>query len=140
MTMFTTIAVDGCWIWHDLLTPGGYGVVSDRGHTEFAHRAAWRLANGDIPNGMIVSHICHRPACVRPDHLTLETQSDNIARMYAAGRGANGSRHHKAKLTELQATAILHSTASNAALAQEYAVSQSLIKQIRARKIWKHIE
>lgn len=139
MAMFTTVT-DGCWIWHDLRTPGGYGVVSDKGHTEFAHKAAWRLANGDVPAGLIVSHTCHNPACVRPDHLILETQSENILRMYAAGRGPNGSRHHKAKLTESQAIAILHSNASNAALAQEYGVSQSLIRQIRRREIWKHVK
>jgi uncharacterized protein YjcR len=60
--------------------------------------------------------------------------------MYAAGRGANGSRHHMAKLTEAQASAILHSSAPTADLAREYGVSQSLIKQIRRRDIWKHIE
>ena len=140
MAMVTTVS-DGCWLWNDLKSPGGYGVVSYKGHTEFAHRAAWRLANGPIPEGMIVDHIiCNNPACVRVSHLALDTQSGHITRMYAEGRGANGSRHHMAKLTEAQATAILHSDASNATLAQEYGVSQSLVKQIRARKIWKHIE
>lgn len=140
MAMFTTVTDDGCWIWNDLRTPGGYGVVSDKGRTEFAHRAAWRMANGDIPTGMVVSHLCHCPACVRLDHLFLETQSENITRSYAAGRGANGSKHHKAKLTEIQAKAILHSNASSIALAQQYGVSPSLIRQIRRRDIWKHLE
>lgn len=140
MTMFTTVVDGGCWIWHDIKTPGGYGVVSDKGRTEFAHRAAWRLTNGEIPSGLIVSHLCHCPSCVRPDHLFLETHSENITRSYAAGRGANGSRHHMAKLTDAQAKAILHSAASSADLAQEHGVSQSLIRQIRARKIWRHID
>jgi hypothetical protein len=140
MALFTTIS-DNCWIWNDLRSPGGYGVVSDKGRTEFAHRAAWRLAHGEVPEGMVIMHIiCHNPACVRVDHLGLGTQSDNIRGMYAAGRGANGSRHHMAKLTEDDAKLILHSKERTAILAQRHGVSESLVKQIRSRKIWKHIE
>lgn len=59
-----------------------------------AHRHAWELLNGPIPNGMVVDHICHNEAaargecdggftcshraCVSPDHLRLVTQSENI--------------------------------------------------------------
>jgi predicted DNA-binding protein (UPF0251 family) len=53
---------------------------------EKAHRVAWELAYGPIPEGMCVLHRCDRTTCVRPEHLFLGTQQDNIADMNAKGR------------------------------------------------------
>lgn len=43
-----------------------------------AHRAAWMLANGPVPEGMVLDHICRNRACINLDHLRVVTQQENI--------------------------------------------------------------
>lgn len=67
----------GCWLWEAYTMPNGYGLFSigyDRG---LAHRHAWEIYNGEIPDNLCVLHKCDTPACVRPDHLFLGTNKDN---------------------------------------------------------------
>lgn len=68
---------DGCWIWHATLSPAGYGQFYYKNKLHMAHRVSWELANGPIPDGMFLDHICHTPACVRVDHLRLATPKQN---------------------------------------------------------------
>lgn len=68
---------DGCWEWQDSLSLG-YGHISTRPGTKVpAHRFSYELANGPIPDGLFVDHICHNPACVRPEHLRAVTPKQN---------------------------------------------------------------
>lgn len=76
----------GCLLWLGKLTkpgatlrnPGGYGKVY--GHTSnLAHRAAWELEHGPIPEGMGLDHQCRTPAYVNVEHLRLCTASQNAA-------------------------------------------------------------
>ena len=60
---------------------------------------AWQWANGPIPEGAQLCHSCDNRACVRPDHLFLGSQADNIADMHIKGRYARGDRHGRRKLT-----------------------------------------
>lgn len=71
-----------CWFWGGALNNFGYG--TDGKHR--AHRKAWELFNGPIPEGMSVLHKCDIRCCVNPEHLFLGTQVDNIRDMVAKGR------------------------------------------------------
>lgn len=70
---------DDCWEWSGLLNIHGYGRFALSASEQYiAHRYSWRLTNGAIPEGRVVMHSCDNRKCVRPDHLSLGTQSDNL--------------------------------------------------------------
>lgn len=69
---------DGCWLWMGNIWKG-YGVYSSTG----AHRVAYRLAHGEIPDGYQIDHVCRETRCVNPDHLEAVTPEENIRRRYA---------------------------------------------------------
>jgi hypothetical protein len=66
-----------CWLWTDRTDDWGYGHFSDGGTTEPAHRASYKMANGPIPDGLFIDHMCHTPACIRPEHLRFATNKQN---------------------------------------------------------------
>lgn len=78
---------EGCWEWQASVFRTGYGQFRDGGRSMRAHRVAWELVNGPIPEGLHVCHRCDNRKCVRPDHLFLGTRSDNMQDMSAKGRG-----------------------------------------------------
>lgn len=83
--------LDACWLWVGAVSGNGYGAVSFEGKQEGAHRVAWMLVNGEIPEGMQVLHECDTPLCVR--HLFLGTCKDNAEDMVRKGRSASGDRN-----------------------------------------------
>ena len=68
---------EGCWNWTKGTHPTGYGMFSFQGRNRYAHRYSYALANGPIPEGLSIDHICHNPGCVRPDHLRAVTHKQN---------------------------------------------------------------
>ena len=82
----------GCWKWQ-ARSSSGYGMFSLNGKSRGAHRASFALANGPIPDGLYVDHICHNTMCVRPSHLRLVTPKQNQEnRLGASARNASGVR------------------------------------------------
>lgn len=81
----------GCWIWTGSTSPAGYGQIrtgKGKGYIVMAHRLAYELYRGEIPEGLQVLHtVCDLPSCVNPWHMTLGTQKDNQTEMSLKGRG-----------------------------------------------------
>jgi len=159
---------EGCWEWQSSVHRNGYGKFNIGGKTMLAHRIAWELAFGNIPDGRYVLHHCDNPRCVRPDHLFLGDDKANVDDMWLKGRGksgkgtprlgSRGDRHWKrrmpervkrgeacswSKLSEDDVRAIRARYAAGEItqreLADEFNVHVMVINSIILRRSWKHI-
>lgn len=90
-----TLTDRGCWEWNCSKDGCGYGTMRIGENTFRAHRIMWTIVNGEIPQGVYVLHRCDNPSCIRPDHLWLGTQLENIQDMHKKGRAkkATGSEN-----------------------------------------------
>lgn len=73
--------LDNCWEWTGAKTQYGYGQLNydwRRNKRILAHRLSYEIAHGSIPLGLHVLHHCDNPPCVRPEHLFLGTDKDNV--------------------------------------------------------------
>lgn len=141
---------DSCWLWTGTIQEEwGYGHFSYRrdgkGFTVKAHRFAYELLVGPIPDETMVLHECDTPACVRPDHLHLGDHARNMAEMYDRGRGnkSHGTAHHASKLDDDKVREIRRRYAAGerqVPLAREFGVAQGIISDVVRRKTWRHVE
>ena len=96
---------DECWPWLASKKGLGYGMFRTT-YPETAHRTAWRLANGEIPDGLHVLHKCDVPECQNPNHLFVGTNAENTADKVAKGRCSRlvrpGEENPNSKLTAEQ--------------------------------------
>jgi len=128
-----------CWEWTARLSErGGYGEIKWGTKTGKAHRIAYELVFGEVPESLFVCHGCDNPSCCNPDHLFAGTHQDNMDDMNRKGRGVNfvarGENHVESKLTDLQVSEIRRRYGSGkenqSQLAKAFGVSQGLIWRI----------
>lgn len=74
-----TVREGDCIVWTGATDPGGYGCIRVEGTLKKAHRYAWELVNGPIPEGARLDHRCWNKRCVNVSHLRLATASQNAA-------------------------------------------------------------
>lgn len=147
-----------CWPFLGATLRGGYARFYDGEKGRKAHRWSYQHHYGPIPDGMLVCHRCDNPPCVRPDHLFLGTNGDNMADKKAKGRNcygdANGSRKFLdrrprgesspvARLSDAQAIEIFRTYhaggVTQRALAEAYNISPqtvSLVATAQLRYRW----
>lgn len=72
-----------CWLWTAATVKGGYGTIRIGGvgsPMESAHRVAYELLVGPIPDGLHLDHLCRVRRCVNPAHLEPVTCAENLLR------------------------------------------------------------
>lgn len=143
-------AADECWQWQRSRTGSGYGQIMIDGAMQYAHRVAFELHRGPIPDGAMVCHRCDVRTCCNPAHLFIGDHTDNMRDMAAKGRQwlqrapqrARGSGNSSAKLTESDVTFIrdqCRNGRTQQSMARRFGVSATAIYQIVTRKHWRHI-
>ncbi len=138
---------NGCWEWTAGAIRNGYGRFKLHGKDVLAHRVAYKIYVGDIPDGLFVCHSCDNPRCCNPAHLWLGTNADNTKDMVEKGRcrsaGPRGEQNGMSRLTKADVLEIKSKRAygtNQYVLAKEYGVSQSLISLVCSGKVWSHVE
>jgi hypothetical protein len=129
-----------CWEWIAGRS-NGYGAMTyfplgSRIRTELAHRISWVLANGPIPEEMHVLHKCDNPGCVRPDHLFLGTNDDNIQDKTVKGRAAM-----KLAPQEVEEIRRLYQSgeAGPKRIAERFGLGKSTVRSIILGRTWRHL-
>lgn len=72
-----------CWEWTGARNDDGYGSAWTNGRSRRAHRMAYELLVGPIPDRMQLDHLCRNRACVNPDHVEIVTLEENVRRGYS---------------------------------------------------------
>lgn len=120
----------GCWTWRGAKDKDGYGQTRIGMLRVKAHRKAWELLNGPVPDGLYVLHRCNNTPCVRPDHLYLGTALDNgIDRR---GRNRPHRRNLQFSRAEVEDMRARYATGTirQKDLALEYGTDQTVISRI----------
>jgi hypothetical protein len=130
-----------CWEWQSSLNAGGYGRFSTNGDKISAHRLAYELVKGPIPEGLHIRHMCHNRLCCNPNHLDVGTPRDNAQDAIKAGRFSQGRINGMSKLTPADVVLIRQNTARLKVrdLARQYGVSAGTISNVKTGKIWRHV-
>jgi len=144
-----------CWLWQRGTARRGYGRFWWNGKSVVASRFIYERTFGVFPPHLFVCHRCDNPTCVRPDHLFLGTQAQNIQDAVKKGRRTaclppphvTGEKHGQAKLTLADVAEIRRLYTRNAApdpsptslraLGRKYGVSKYAIWSIIHGKTWR---
>jgi len=128
----------GCLLWLGMVNNSGYGIVAKK----LAHRVAYWMDRGAIPEGMLVCHTCDVRSCVNPRHLFLGTNADNVRDAVAKGKYKRGEASPSSRLKNKDIMVIRQRIAAghtNKCIANDYGVTPPTINQIKTGKRWRYI-
>jgi hypothetical protein len=86
-----------CWLWTGSTFHYGHGqthVMYEELGERQAHRVAYRLLVGPIPDGLVLDHLCRNPPCCNPAHLDPVTVGENTRRSPIAPSTINAAKTH----------------------------------------------
>lgn len=138
--------INDCWIWTGCKYRNGYGHYSYRDDGKIldrkAHRMAYELWRGDIPEGKLIRHkVCDNPSCCNPLHLEYGSHNDNKRDSVLKNRHAKNETNGMAKLTWAIVSSIrleyASTNISQRALAKKHNISNQNISSILNYRTWK---
>lgn len=131
----------GCWEWQGYVGEHGYGQFDSRFSVR-AHRAVWLLMFGTIPDNLQVLHRCDNKRCVRPSHLFLGTQKENVIDCVEKGRISRGEQRPQHKVTEAQVREMRNLHASGIGcrrLGAMFGIQPCRAYLIVKHRAWRHV-
>lgn len=83
-----------CRLWIASKVNGKYGQIVVNGKTMGAHRASWMAHNEgkQIPENMVIRHLCGNSLCINPDHLKPGTHRENMNDKLKHGTDSRGDK------------------------------------------------
>ena len=119
-----------CWVWRLARNPKGYGRVRvpNENRKVLAHRFYWERANGPVPSGMQLDHLCRNPSCCNPDHLEAVPAHVNTWR----GRAARLTPDSVRELRRLAADGV-----PTRELAMRFSTSPGNVRKIATGQSWR---
>lgn len=136
------VSDSGCHEWIGA-TRNGYGHFAMPGGPVYAHRVAYELARGTIPDGLDVCHSCDNRRCVNVEHLFVGTRAENMADAKSKGRTTLGERHGLAKLTVesvREIRAMRERGAKYREIAKLFGVSETQAYNVATGRHWGHVQ
>lgn len=134
-----------CWFFI-IKDPQGYGRFRCQGRTYPAHRYAYQVFKGLIPQDKLVLHKCNNKNCVNPKHLYLGTATDKAIICYKRGNSGlkpnQGERNKFTKLTVTQVKQIkllLEKGGKLREIAPLFGICKSTVMLIKSNKTWRHV-
>lgn len=131
-----------CWLWQGRPDGDGYGRFYIGPSVILAHRFSAMISKPDFTDYVCALHRCDTPLCVRPSHLFLGTQAENVQDMVAKGRHIKGEAVPESKLKVAEVAEIkirLQGECNKSQIAREYNVTPSTINAIDSGITWKHV-
>lgn len=126
-----------CWNWKEGTTIGGYGCFIYHGDNIRAHRMVYMLSKGDIPEGLLVLHLCNNPTCCNPNHLELGDDLKNSQYKYKCDR--QNMTLTKDQIKEIHKIHKEHSELTQWQIAEMFRITQGMISMIINGKSWHDI-
>jgi hypothetical protein len=129
----------GCLLWTGYKNTTGYGQIEIEGVIRLAHRLAWTVGRGPVPDGKLVLHKCDVRLCVDLEHLFLGTHRENFEDAVFKGRHSGGfpgwavKKRRIRKLTDDQVRAIRLATGPQREIAERFGIARSYVSEIRAK-------
>lgn len=84
----------GCFLWAGAQR-NGYGSLTFDGRQAYAHRLAYVLYVGEIPEGWEIHHVCEVRSCINPDHLEALSKTEHRNRSLRVRRTVCPRGHQK---------------------------------------------
>lgn len=128
---------DACWIWQGAKWPHGYGQFRYEKSLWTAHRMAWAMTHGSIPEGKWILHACDVPSCCNPAHLHVGDHDLNMKEMAVRerSRATRLNANVVKKVRELVGLGMKQTV-----IAKLLGVSNACICEIVSGKKWGHVE